>query len=479
MAPEPERAPTLYVDLDGTLIRSDLLIETVLTLLRRNALYIFLLPFWLLKGRAHLKRMVAERAGIVAASLPYNHRLIGLLKEARAQGRRLVLASASDGALVRQVADHLGLFDDVLGSDGEKNRKAGAKLAAIRKHARGELFDYAGNEAADIVIMREARQAILVDPDRRLLAAAGTFALAPVVLAAEPAGIRTYLRALRPLQWMKNLLVFAPILLDHRLLEAEIWQAGLVAFIAFGLCASSVYVLNDLVDLAADREHPRKRNRPFASGRLPLLHGVIMAPLLLAGAFLVTLQLPWQFAAALGVYYLATLSYSLFLKRTLLLDVLTLAGLYTLRIIAGSLATGIDVSFWLLAFSIFVFFSLSLVKRFVELTDKDVVMSDQRKLKGRGYRIEDTETLAQFGTGSGLAAVLVLALYVRSPEVYTLYRTPEVIWLICPILLYLVCRIWVLARRGEMHDDPLVFAVTDWRSILMVAVAGILLLVAK
>lgn len=467
----------LYVDLDGTLIRSDLLIESVLALVRRNPLYLLLLPWWLLTGRAHLKRMIAERIELDPALLPYDSAFLAYLQSQHAQGRRIILATASDELLARKVADHLGLFEGVIGSDGIVNRKGAAKLAAIREHAHGGPFDYAGNEAADLPILREATSTILVDPDRRLAADAETLAETPVVFHGERAGLRSYLRAMRLHQWLKNALIFVPLVLDHQLLDGAGIRASMLAFIAFGLCASSVYLLNDLIDLPADRRHPNKRNRPFAAGLVPLGHGLVLVPILLALAFALSLLLPLPFLAALATYYAATLSYSLFFKRTLLFDVIILAGLYTMRIVAGSFATGIPLSFWLLSFSVFLFLSLSLVKRFTEL--HALASLGETRIKDRGYRIEDSETLAQFGTASGLMSVLVLALYVNSPEVHALYRFPEMIWLLCPIQLYIVCRFWVLARRNEMNEDPLVFAIGDWRSIAMVGIAGILLLLAR
>lgn len=283
-------------------------------------------------------------------------------------------------------------------------------------------------------------------------------------------------RALRPHQWLKNLLVLVPVILDHKVLDSGAVGAGAVAFAAFCLCASGVYVLNDLVDIERDRVHPRKRFRPFAAGELSPRIGMAMAAALLCAAALLALFLPPLFAAALATYFLTTLAYSLLLKRTLLFDVLCLAGLYTLRVIAGALATGIALSFWLLAFSTFLFLSLALVKRYVELAQLGAV--GEKLSTGRGYRAEDLDTLSQLGIASGLVAVLVLALYIDSDAVRSQYRTPEAIWLICPILLYLVCRIWVLARRREMHDDPVVWALRDWRSQVMMGLAAVLMFFA-
>ncbi|MEZ5775997.1 MAG: UbiA family prenyltransferase [Hyphomicrobiaceae bacterium] len=466
----------LAVDLDGSLLRSDLLAESVLALLARNVLYLFLLPVWLLKGRARLKREVARRIRLDAARLPYNQAVLAFIRQERAAGRPVVLATASDGLLAEDVADHLGLFDAVIASDGVVNMKGSVKRDAIVAMAGDRPFDYIGDSRADLAIFEAADKALLVDPSPGVLATARRSARVAALFTGGQAGARTYLEEIRIRQWMKNLLVFVPLLLDHRIADPASWREAAVAFLAFSLCASSVYLLNDLLDLQADRRHPRKRERPLASGRLPLAHGLVLAPLLLLAAALVALALPPLFKAVLAVYYLATLAYSLFFKRTLLFDVLLLASLYTLRIIAGAAALALPMSFWLLAFSIFLFLSLALMKRFVELGALGT--KGEKLLTGRGYRAEDLETLSQFGTGSGLLAVLVLALYIDSAEVKALYRYPEIIWLICPMVLYLVMRFWVLARRREMSDDPVVFATRDWRSQVVVVLAVAVLFIA-
>jgi 4-hydroxybenzoate polyprenyltransferase/phosphoserine phosphatase len=474
--PESPLARPLCVDLDGTLVRTDTLIETLLQLVRRNPLVLFLMPGWLAAGLANFKREVAGRLTLDAAELPYEPDFLAHLRAEKAKGRRLVLVTAADSRQAQAVADHLGIFDEVIASDGGTNFKSHAKAAKLVERFGAGGFDYAGNEMADMAVWRQADGIILVNADRHVSARIGAERQITAAFAAPETGWRDYLKALRLHQWLKNGLVFVPLLLSHKLLEMTAFAQATLAFLAFGLTASAVYVINDLVDLKEDRRHPRKRNRPFASGAVPLKHGLIMAPVLLTAAGIVTLALPPQFAAVLGTYFAATLAYSFYFKRTMLFDVLVLAGLYTLRIIAGSAALDIPRSFWLLAFSIFLFFSLALVKRYVELADMGAG-ADARD-RGRSYRAVDLETLSQFGIGSGLMAVLVLALYIDSPTVKGLYRNPEVIWLLCPLMLYLICRFWILARRGEMHEDPIIFAIRDWRSQCIIAVAAVLLLVA-
>ncbi|MEQ1611574.1 MAG: UbiA family prenyltransferase [Hyphomicrobiaceae bacterium] len=476
MNPEVANSRPLCVDLDGTLVRTDTLIETLLQLIRRNPLVLLLMPVWLAGGLARFKDEVAQRLTLDAADLPYDETFLVFLRSEKAKGRRLVLVTAADIRQARAVAEHLHLFDDVIASDGTTNLKSAAKAAKLVDGFGVGGFDYAGNEMADMAVWRDAGGIILVNADTDACARIKAEREIVREFGGAAPGWQPYLKALRLHQWMKNGLVFVPLLLAHMMLDPTALLRASLAFVAFGLTASAVYVINDLVDLKEDRRHPRKRNRPFASGAVPLKHGLFMAPALLAGAGVVTLLLPLPFAGWLAVYFATTLAYSFFFKRTMLFDVLVLAGLYTLRIVAGSAALDIPRSFWLLAFSIFLFFSLALVKRYVELADmgRD---ADTRE-RGRSYRAVDLETLSQFGIGSGLMAVLVLALYIDSPTVKTAYANPELIWLLCPLMLYLICRFWILARRGEMHEDPIMFAIRDWRSQYIVAIAGFLLVIA-
>ena len=467
----------LAVDLDGTLIRSDLGIESVLQLLSRNIFYLFVLPFWLTKGKAYFKAEVARRVDIDVKQLPYNPQFLDFLKEEKAKGRALVLATASHEKYARAVAAYLGIFTDVIASDSETNMKSAAKRAQLEARFGRHGFDYAGNSKDDVDVFGGAHDVFLVGPDQEVEEAARASGSFAAVFDERRLRWRTYLEALRVHQWLKNGLVFVPLLLDHRILDAAGVASTTIAFLAFCFCASSVYILNDLVDLQEDRRHPSKHRRPFAAGTLPLAHGLILAPMLLAAAIGITLLLPPEFGVVLAVYYSATLAYSFFLKRTLLFDVITLAGLYMMRIVAGSAALSIPRSVWLLAFSVFLFFSFALVKRYVEL--RSVSGGGKLAVRSRGYVGIDRETLSQFGISSGLIAVLVLALYIDSNVVKSLYTRPEIIWLLLPLVLYLVTRIWLLARRDDMPDDPVMFAVFDWRSQIIIGLGVLLLLIAS
>ena len=458
------QAPALCVDLDGTLLESDMLYESVLALLARNPLYVFLLPLWLLRGKATLKRELASRVAIPAETLPYNARVLELLRTTTQRPR--VLCTASDMGLVAPIAEHLGLFEQVIASDGKRNLSGRNKAHALVEAFGHKGFDYAGNGTIDLEVWEQARGGWVVNNDASLARKAGQ---RTEVHAHWPAGprLKSWLKALRLHQWLKNLLVFVPLLASHRFLEPTTVGDAVLAFLAFGLCASGVYVLNDLLDLTPDRLHPRKRNRPFAAGRIPLLHGIFVAPALAVAGLAVAWLCNAAFAVVLLAYYAMTLAYSLRLKRIVMVDVVLLAALYTVRIIGGTVAIDTEMSFWLLAFSMFLFLSLALVKRYTELMSASSL--GKKGASGRGYGVDDLPLLQSLGAASGYIAILVLALYINSPESLELYRNPELLWLICPELLYWISRVWVIAHRGDMHDDPIVFAATDRTSQVVVA----------
>jgi 4-hydroxybenzoate polyprenyltransferase/phosphoserine phosphatase len=436
MPNHPEKSlDPLCVDLDGTLIRSDLLLESLLLLLKRNALYLLRVPFWLLAGRARLKDEIARRVELDASSLPFNEEFLEYLRRERSRGRTLVLATASNVRLAERVAEHLGIFDQVLASDGTVNRKGANKLSSIQALLKDAPFAYAGNSKADLPIWRHAREAVLVNPEADV--AEKTMELTRVAhsFSDERPGPLDYLRMIRIHQWLKNLLLFVPLGLSHKVTDPVLLGQALLAFLAFSLCASSVYVLNDLLDLPSDRRHPSKCRRPLASGRIPVVTGLKLVPIFVVGAVLAASFVTVEFFVVLGCYFGLTLAYSVRLKRAALVDVIVLAGLYTLRIVAGAAAVSVPLSFWLLAFSMFLFLSLALVKRYTEL--QTLQKSELSPDSNRGYRTDDLEMLAQFGGASGYSAVLVLALYINR---------------------------WMLARRGELHEDPVVFAMRDRRS---------------
>ncbi|WP_265518043.1 UbiA family prenyltransferase [Nitratireductor luteus] len=467
-------AVPLAVDLDGTLIAADLLWESLFLLIRKRPLCVFLLPLWLMKGRAHLKCRIAERIDFDPAALPYRTELLARLQEDKAAGRHIVLATASPRLLAEKVAAHLGVFDQVLCTDPDCNMASAIKRDALIAAFGDGGFDYAGNSKADLKVFDAARQAVVVAPDRA--ASAWQAAHGGELIAAPKVSMRTIAKMLRVHQWLKNALIFVPLVLAHQYANLPVMLEAVLAFVAFSAAASAIYILNDFFDLALDRRHATKRNRPLASGVLSIPFGLgAMAVLLLMAAGTAAF-LPPVFAAVLALYLVTTTAYSIAVKRMLLVDVLMLAGLYTLRILAGCAATGIEVSFWLLAFSVFFFLSLALVKRYVELRSTEVPVGE--RLAGRGYRLEDQEIIAQAGMASAFSSALVLALYIQSDAIDALYTHPWLIWPLGPIVLYITMRIWILARRDEMHDDPIVFIIRDWRSQAVAGLGALLLLAA-
>jgi 4-hydroxybenzoate polyprenyltransferase len=464
-------AVPLCIDLDGTLIRSDMLVESALQLLRANPLYLFRFAAWLLRGKAHLKQEIARRTTLDVTALPYEQRLLGWLHE-NAGVRRRVLCTASDRKFADAVAAHVGGFEEVLASDGEHNLSGRNKARALCERFGERGFDYAGNEARDLHVWSCARRAIVVNASGALALRAGSVCEVERVFERHGSRLRDWLRALRLHQWLKNLLVFLPLLTAHLVLAPGAVLRSSLAFLSFCICASGVYLLNDLLDLDADRRHPRKRLRPFAAGALPLASGLVAAPLLTLAAFALALTLSPLFAAVLAAYYALTLAYSFTLKRIAVLDTVVLAGLYTIRIIAGTAALQIAASFWLLAFSMFLFLSLAMIKRYTELAA--LLKSGDSRSAGRDYAVDDLPLVQSLGGASGYLAVLVLALYINSTASEALYRHPTVLWLLCPVLLYWISRAWLIAHRGEMHDDPVVFAITDRVSRLLLAVAVVI-----
>ena len=463
----------LVVDLDGTLIRTDLLHETASQFLTSHPLRAFELAGWLARSRSHLKAQLARHASVDIDSLPLHEPLVAWLREQRAAGRSLVLATASHRSLAEQVAQRLGLFDSVIGSDGDLNLKSEAKRDELVKRFGVRGFDYVGNESADLPVWKSAASAIVVSDSRHLLARVREIGnLSRTFPGDAPSWPMALLRAMRPHQWVKNLLLFVPLMAAHRYDSLGSLLQLLVAFFVFGLTASSVYLLNDLVDVTSDRRHARKRKRPFAAGTLGLLQGWLIWPVLLVAAFAIAwLTLPTLFVGALAVYFCLTVAYSLRLKQTAMVDVLSLAALYTLRIIAGAAAIAVPLSFWLLAFSMFMFLSLACIKRYSELKWAHVEGKEER-IPGRGYFPADFEVVAILGVAAGYNAVMVLALYIQDSHTAELYRRPEIIWLVCPLLLYWISRVWLFAHRGWMNEDPIVFALKDRMSWWIGLLAG-------
>jgi 4-hydroxybenzoate polyprenyltransferase len=453
-------AVPLCVDLDGTLIKTDLLLESFFSLAKRNPATLLKLPFWLMEGKAKLKEHIAENVDIEPDLLPYDDALVERLRREKEQGRTLVLVTATHRKFANCIAEHLALFGEVHATEEGINLSAEKKKVRLVERFGDHGFDYVGNSRDDIPVWAAARESWVVDASPGVTRAARGVATVTEVFQKKRNYCAALIKEMRLHQWLKNLLVFVPLVASHRITDAAAVIDAVLGFLAFGLCASSVYLVNDLLDLSADRRHPRKRHRPFASGALQVRDGLILVPLLLAlSALLGLVFLPPGFFIALVVYFTLTLGYSFWAKERAMVDVLLLTGLYTMRLVAGAEATTIELSFWLLAFSTFLFLSLALIKRYSEMLA--IREAGGTHSRGRGYSTEDMPLIHSIGPSSGLVAVLVLGLYIHSPEVSRLYGQPKALWALCPVLLFWISRAWLKSHRGELPDDPVVFAAKD------------------
>ncbi len=477
----------LCVDLDGTLVRSDTLVDSTLALARQHPMLLLKIPGWLGQGKAALKRHITQSVELDVVHLPYNRELLQYLEQQHASGRQLYLATAADSALAHRVAAHLGLFSGVLASDGHHNLAGANKLAAFRERFP-DGFCYIGNASPDIPLLTACSAAgadvLVANPTRGLRAGLRAAGVTPTRnFLDQSSSLKAWLRAIRLHQWAKNVLIFLPLLLAHNR-SIGLLAGAVVAFLSFGLCASATYIINDLLDIEADRVHPRKRRRPFASGDLSAIHGIAVVGLFFLCALALALTVPvvvnaltpasrllhpYAFLGWLLFYTATTLAYSLRLKRAILIDVIVLSGLYTIRILAGSAATGVEVSTWLAGFSIFFFLSLAFVKRFAEL--ESLLSRGGVSPKGRGYHVEDIEQLRSFGSASAYASVVVFTLYISNlSNAKELYHHSTRLWLLVPVMLLWLSRLWLLASRGQLNEDPVVYAITDKRSLALGAI---------
>ena len=465
----------LIVDLDGTLIRSDTLMESFFALASASPWQALLSLRSLRGGRAPFKAEVARQVPMDVAALPYNEELLVWLQTERARGRKIYLASASHETYVQQVADYIGIFDGVFASDGVTNLRSRAKAELLCKLFGAKKFDYVGNEKADLAVWEQSAGVIVTyasEPFQRVVQQRFPHAM---MIHTATATRSDYWRAMRPHQWLKNLLIFVPALAAQHF-DLVSFITCLLAFFSFSLCASSGYLLNDLLDARNDRQHPTKRDRPFAAGTLFIYDGIKIMLRLLLAAILLAVPLPPVFLGALVSYYLLTLLYSTLVKRQMLLDVIFLALLYSVRLIAGGAAVGVMLSPWLLSFSMFIFLSLALIKRCAELMVRKT--TDGGDPKGRDYRLTDLPILTSMAAASGYVAALTSGLYISSAKVVELYSHPERLWALPVILLFWISRILMLMHRGEMLEDPVLFAARDRTSLICGAVIGAVLLVS-
>jgi 4-hydroxybenzoate polyprenyltransferase len=460
--------PPVCVDLDHTLLKTDLLYETLILLLKRHPGFLIALPFWLLKGKAHLKRQLALRVQPEVAELPFRDELVTFLRSEKESGRRLVLVTAADRALAESVGKHLDIFDEVIASGENENLKGPNKARRLEERFGAKGFDYVGDSRSDLAVWRSARKALIVTNSGRFTKWVGKVIPVEKVFSRSDGSIISLVKACRLHHWSKNLLVFVPIVTSHKIFDPAILAKGWLAFFSFSFIASGVYLINDLLDLEADRRHAAKRFRALAFGEISILSAICLAAGMLIPGLVLGFFCGSLFLAFLAIYGFGNLVYSLWIKRVVMLDVVVLACFYSLRLLAGGAATEIGCSEWLLAFSVFFFFCLAMIKRYSELRQSQNAQGEIQK--GRGYLRSDLDAVGSFGVSSGLISVLVLVLYSMSPEVRVLYNRPTLLLLLCPLFLYWITRLWFKAQRGEVPEDPVIFALKDRTSYL----AGVL-----
>jgi 4-hydroxybenzoate polyprenyltransferase/phosphoserine phosphatase len=466
----------LCVDLDGTLVKSDTLIDSLLVLARSRPWKALALPFRVIEGKARFKAYVTDCVDLDVTHLPYNRELLRYLQSESARGRAIYLTTGADVRLARRVADHLGIFAGVLGSDGTTNLTGNTKLDRLRATLGSDRFGYIGNDRPDLPLLEQSIEPMVANPSRRLRAAMRARGLSPTLTFDERVPpFRSLFRAVRVHQWAKNLLIFLPLLLAHGRGPSRYFDDAL-AFFCFSLAASGTYIVNDLLDLEADRRHRRKRERPFAAGDLSAVEGVVLVLILVGLAVWGAWHLPAAFSVWLALYLGTTLAYSAYLKRIPIVDVLVLSGLYTIRLLAGSSVTHTPISHWLAGFSVFLFLSLAFVKRFAELESLHARGAEPGN--GRGYLLVDRNQLRSFGTASAYASVVIFAIYISGSDVIALYHNPWRLWLVVPFMILWLSRVWLLASRGELNEDPVVFALTDRMSLLIGLAVLIVVLLA-
>ena len=456
----------LCVDLDGTLIQTDSLWESCLRLISQSPLMLLFLPFWLLSGKAGFKHKISQHVQLDPDSLPFNTALLKYLTQQRLHNRHLVLITAASEKIANAIAQHLNIFDDIFSSDSKHNLSGRKKAARLVEKFGEKGFVYAGNETIDLNVWQHAAAAVVVNaPDALVEKAKRLTTIEKILPKSHSLSWTTILKAIRIHQWSKNILIFAALVLAHHWSDANSLQSAVFAFFSFSFAASMVYLLNDLLDLEADRTHSTKKFRPLASGVMPIKWGVLLIPFLLLLSFALANKVNLAFMQILCIYLALTTAYSLFLKAIALIDVITLTSLYTIRIIAGAIAVNVPLSYWLLAFSMFIFLSLALIKRFAEL--KNLSQHSETKTTSRGYTVNDLTAVSLFGISSGYISIMVLVLYINDLRAGTQYGHPDWLWFVAIAILYWISHMWLLAFRGEMNEDPILFSIHDRPSYIV------------
>ena len=471
----------LFVDLDGTLIKSDLLFECLVPIIKNYFYAIFLAPFWLLKGKAYLKDKFSDLVSINPEILPYNNNVLEYIRKEKENGSKIILATASNIKLAKSISDYLGIFDDVIASSKEENLKGKNKLNKIKLYIKNnninKEFSYIGDSEADVKIFNETNIPIVVGNKNVFNKIKSKNDKTTFVDGENDFSLKKFFKMIRTYQWVKNFLIFLPLILAHKFLDVNLLLKALVAFFSFSFLASCVYIINDIMDVESDRIHPSKKNRPIASGAVKISSALKVAFILMPLSFIISIFLGKEFLFVLLTYFITTSCYSFYLKKIMLVDILILSLLYTVRIFAGGVALNIYLSPWLFMFSLFFFFSLACAKRYSELYAVRNNLQDE--IKGRGYQAQDLEQIQIFGSSSGYIAILIFALYIQSDISMKLYKTPSFFWALCPIMLYWISRVWLLSHRGQMTQDPIIFALKDKVSYVVLILSIIIFGVAK
>ncbi|OOZ39392.1 4-hydroxybenzoate polyprenyltransferase [Solemya pervernicosa gill symbiont] len=468
-------SPPLVVDLDGTLTPTDTLLESILLQIKASPFTLFLFPFWLLLGRAHFKRKIANNITLPAELLPYNQELLNYLKQQKRIGRKLILATAAHESIASKVSAHLKIFDQVLSTNLNVNLKGKNKLSAIR-NAVGNDFSYAGDSPADLPIWESAKTAIFVNLKNKHKDQLSESVIIEREFHIPGPTLVAWIKAIRLHQWTKNILLFIPLLTSFSFIDAEKSASAIIGFLAFSLLASGTYIFNDLWDISSDRQHPTKNNRPFASAQLSIISGIILAATLVTAGIVTGSYLSSDFTLVLILYLALTSLYSFFIKESFLFDAFTLSILYTMRIIAGAVAIGVDTSPWLLTFSLFIFFSLALVKRCSEL--KSIQDTDREQIIGRSYCTKDLGAIFTLGVGTAISSVIIFGLFILSDNTQERYQSPHLLWLAVLGLCYWLSLIWIKTAHGEMNDDPLIFVFSNIRSLITIILIAAILIIS-
>jgi 4-hydroxybenzoate polyprenyltransferase len=457
----------LCVDLDGTILQTDLLFESIIYLLKKNFFYIFIIPFWFLKGRYYTKFKLLEYVSPTVISLPYNSEIIDFIVAEKEKGRKIVLVTATAQPLAEKVAAHLGLFDEVLASKNGINLLGTEKAKFLVAEYGFKKFDYIGDSFKDIDVWQKSNIAHIATNNESLIKAAGKIAKIGKIFNQPKENLKVFFKQIRIHQWVKNLLLFLPPLLAHKT-NIDTYTSVIWGFLAFSLIASAIYVINDLADIESDRNHPAKKSRPLAAGKLKILTAFKIIPaLLIIGFGLSIIALDYNFTLVLLLYSLITVYYSFRIKKVYLLDIITLSILYTIRLIAGGIITDTVLSPWLFSFTLFIFLSLGALKRYTEL--KGLLLDNKVKTRGRDYYVEEIPLVLNLGISSGVVSTLVFTLYINNPDVLHLYKHPIYLYFITPVVLYWILRMWFVAHRGLMLDDPIAYSMKDKVSFVVFA----------